>query len=242
MANHSSLYSSQAINGSRANKAFFHDIPKKSRLTREGEVMLTSLAQKGNLEARNEIIESNLPYIIFIANKYSWLNITSLELIQEGVIGLIKGIEKFDPKLGYRFSTYVYWWISQEITRSTKSTIKEIRLPSHITDIRGKIYQAKYIMKGMFGYDPTSAEIADFLELPIEKVDHALTLAYVSKSMQENISHGDESLTLAEVIIIDDDKQNPATDTIFLNKQLVRILHTLSPLGEYILRMRYAGE
>ena len=156
-------------------QAYFNDIPSGPLLTREEEVELAKRIEKGDEEAREKLITSNLRLVVSMAKNYNSNEYSFMDLVQEGNIGLMKAVEKYDYKLGYKFSTYAVWWIKQSINRALSSQMKTIRLPVYYVENMLKVVEMKDKLFQDLGREPTNEEIAEKTKLEPDKVEEILT-------------------------------------------------------------------
>ncbi|GMB10886.1 MAG: RNA polymerase sigma factor RpoD [Candidatus Improbicoccus devescovinae] len=220
-------------------KLYLRDIGKIVLLTSEEEIDLALRIKEGDLKAKEKLIRSNLRLVISIAKKYVGRGVHFLDLIQEGSLGLMKAVEKFDYKKGFKFSTYATWWVRQSITRSLADQARTIRIPVHMVEIMNKIKRVSSLLWHNNGQEATPEEIARELDLPVEKIKEALKTTQEPLSLESPL--GDEEDRYLGDVLFDPRVEAPQEEAahIMLREQLLQILKTLSSREEKVVRMRF---
>ncbi len=221
-------------------KMYLKDIGKVPLLTSEEEVELAKRMMEGDSAARAKLSESNLRLVVSIAKRYvSRSNMQFLDLIQEGNIGLLKAVEKFDHTKGFRFSTYATWWIRQSITRAIADQARTIRVPVHMVETINKLTRVTRQLIQKLGRDPTVSEIAAAMGLSEERVMEIQRIAMDPISLETTI--GDEEDSKISDFIEDETALSPleATSQTLLREQLLSVIETLTPREQKVIRMRY---
>ena len=215
------------------------EIGNISLLTSEEEVELAKRIENNSEEARRQLAEANLRLVVSIAKKYVGRGMLFLDLIQEGNLGLIKAVEKFDYRKGYKFSTYATWWIRQAITRAIADQARTIRIPVHMVETINKLIRVSRQLVQELGREPLPEEIAQEMDISEERVREILKVAQEPVSLETPIGEEDDS-HLGD-FIEDQEAQAPAEAAAFelLKEQLEDVLDTLTPREEKVLRLRF---
>jgi len=220
-------------------RMYLKEIGKVDLLTAEEETELSKRMSEGDLEARRKLAEANLRLVVSIAKRYVGRGMLFLDLIQEGNLGLIKAVEKFDYQKGFKFSTYATWWIRQAITRSIADQARTIRIPVHMVETINKLIRVSRQLLQELGRDPLPEEISKEMGMSVEKVREIQKIAQEPVSLETPIGEEDDS-HLGD-FIPDEDAPAPAEAASFslLKEQLVDVLSTLTPREEKVLRLRF---
>jgi len=223
-------------------RMYLKEIGKVNLLTTEEEIVLATKMAEGDNEAKRQMAEANLRLVVSIAKRYVGRGMLFLDLIQEGNLGLIKAVEKFDYTKGYKFSTYATWWIRQAITRAIADQARTIRIPVHMFETINKVMRISRQLQQELGHDPTPEEIAEDMGMPVEKVREILKIAQEPVSLETPI--GEEEDSHLGDFIPDEDASEPAEAASFtlLKEQLSGVLNTLTPREEKVLRLRFGVE
>ena len=223
-------------------KIYLKEIGRVPLLTPEEEIELAERMLQGDQKARKRLSEANLRLVVSIAKRYVGRGMQFLDLIQEGNLGLIKAVEKFDHTKGFKFSTYATWWIRQAITRAIADQARTIRIPVHMVETITKVKKASSQLLHQNGHDPSPEEIADSLDMPVEKVREIMRIAQDPVSLETPI--GEEEDSHLGDFIPDDDAPAPAdaASLILLKEQLGEVLSTLTEREEKVLRLRFGLE
>ncbi|HPX00272.1 MAG TPA: RNA polymerase sigma factor RpoD [Sedimentibacter sp.] len=220
-------------------RMYLKEIGKVPLLTALEEVELAKKMEDGDEEAKKQLAEANLRLVVSIAKRYVGRGMLFLDLIQEGNLGLIKAVEKFDYTKGFKFSTYATWWIRQAITRAIADQARTIRIPVHMVETINKLIRIKRQLLQELGRDPTPEEIALEMEMEPDKVREILKIAQEPVSLETPI--GEEEDSHLGDFIPDDEVQAPSDVATFtlLREQLSNVLHTLTDREQKVLRLRF---
>ena len=220
-------------------RMYLKEIGKVPLLTPEEEVELAIQMSQGNEEAKHRMTEANLRLVVSIAKRYVGRGMLFLDLIQEGNLGLIKAVEKFDYTKGYKFSTYATWWIRQAITRAIADQARTIRIPVHMVETINKTIRVSRQLLQELGHDPSAEEIAKEMDMPVDKVRDILKIAQEPVSLETPI--GEEEDSHLGDFIPDEDASEPSEAASFslLREQLEEVLDTLAPREKKVLELRF---
>ncbi|MCI8441215.1 MAG: RNA polymerase sigma factor RpoD [Provencibacterium sp.] len=237
-----STLSAEGINIDDPVKVYLKEIGRVPLLTPEEEIDLATRMSTGDPYARKRLSEANLRLVVSIAKRYVGRGMQFLDLIQEGNLGLIKAVEKFDHTKGFKFSTYATWWIRQAITRAIADQARTIRIPVHMVETINKVKKVSSQLLHKNGHEPSAEEISEVLEMPVEKVREIMRVAQEPVSLETPI--GEEEDSHLGDFIPDDDAPAPsdAASHTLLKEQLSDVLSTLTPREEKVLRLRFGLE
>ncbi len=220
-------------------RMYLKEIGKVPLLTADEEIILAKRMEAGDEAAKKKLAEANLRLVVSIAKRYVGRGMQFLDLIQEGNLGLIKAVEKFDYRKGYKFSTYATWWIRQAITRAIADQARTIRIPVHMVETINKLIKVSRQLLQEFGRDPQPEEIAEVMGISVDKVREIMKIAQEPVSLETPI--GEEEDSHLGDFIPDDDAPAPSEAAAFtmLKEQLTEVLDTLTPREEKVLRLRF---
>ena len=223
-------------------KVYLKEIGRVELLSTEQELELANCMAQGDEEAKKRLTEANLRLVVSIAKKYVGRGMQFLDLIQEGNLGLIKAVEKFDYEKGFKFSTYATWWIRQAITRAIADQARTIRIPVHMVETINKVLKVTRQLTMELGHEPTVEEVANELDMSIEKVREIMKVAQEPVSLETPI--GEEEDSHLGDFIPDEGAPAPADSAshTLLKEQLADVLSTLTPREEKVLRLRFGLE
>ena len=225
--------------GAHGIKIYLREIGRVPLLTPKDEIRLAARIKKGDRKAREEMIKANLRLVVKIAHDYSYFGLPLLDLISEGNIGLMKAVERFDPKKGGKLSTYAAWWIKQSVKRALANQAKTIRLPVHLVDRISKMKRAGYKLSEKLGREPTDQELADVLGMPRAKVAQLRTISIRPASLNAPLGD-DDAIEFSEIV----GDENALTPFELLRDKTLRqevcdILEELNSREAEILTMRF---
>ena len=220
-------------------RMYLKEIGKVPLLTAGEEVELAIKMSEGDENAKCRMVEANLRLVVSIAKRYVGRGMNFLDLIQEGNLGLIKAVEKFDYTKGYKFSTYATWWIRQAITRAIADQARTIRIPVHMVETINKVIRVSRQLLQELGHDPSAEEIAKEMDMPVDKVRDILKIAQEPVSLETPI--GEEEDSHLGDFIPDEDASEPSEAASFslLREQLEEVLDTLAPREKKVLELRF---
>ncbi|MBR6528593.1 MAG: sigma-70 family RNA polymerase sigma factor, partial [Firmicutes bacterium] len=223
-------------------RMYLKEIGKVPLLTADEEIELAKRMEKGDEEAKKRLCEANLRLVVSIAKRYVGRGMLFLDLIQEGNLGLIKAVDKFDYTKGYKFSTYATWWIRQAITRSIADQARTIRIPVHMVETINKLIRVSRQLLQTYGREPSPEEIAEEMGITVEKVREIQKIAQEPVSLETPI--GEEEDSHLGDFIPDEDVPAPAEAAAFsmLKEQLVEVLDTLTEREQKVLKLRFGLE
>ncbi len=220
-------------------RMYLKEIGKVPLLTSEEEVELAKRMEAGDEEAKNKLAEANLRLVVSIAKRYVGRGMQLLDLIQEGNLGLMKAVKKFDYRKGYKFSTYATWWIRQAITRAIADQARTIRIPVHMVETINKMLRVQRQLLQELGREPTNEEIAEKMDIPVSKVREIMKISQDPVSLETPI--GEEEDSHLGDFIKDDNAQSPADAASFvlLKEQLEEVMSTLTEREKEVLNLRF---
>ena len=220
-------------------RMYLKEIGKVSLFSADVEIELAKRMEKGDEAAKKRLAEANLRLVVSIAKRYVGRGMLFLDLIQEGNLGLIKAVEKFDYRKGYKFSTYATWWIRQAITRAIADQARTIRIPVHMVETINKLIRVSRQLLQELGREPTPEEIAEEMDMPVDRVREILKISQEPVSLETPI--GEEEDSHLGDFIQDDNVPVPADAAAFtlLKEQLVEVLSTLTDREQKVLRLRF---
>ncbi len=223
-------------------RMYLREIGKVPLLTAEEEVELAHRIEMGDEEAKRRLNEANLRLVVSIAKRYVGRGMQFLDLIQEGNLGLLKAVEKFDYRKGFKFSTYATWWIRQAITRAIADQARTIRIPVHMVETINKLLRVSKQLSQELGKDPSPEQIAEEMEMPVEKVREIMKISQEPVSLETPV--GEEEDSHIGDFIADENAPAPSERAAYtlLKEQLLEVLETLTPREQKVLKLRFGLE
>lgn len=220
-------------------RMYLKEIGRVRLLTANEEIELAQLIEDGDEEAKRKLVEANLRLVVSIAKRYVGRGMLFLDLIQEGNLGLMKAVEKFDYRKGYKFSTYATWWIRQAITRAIADQARTIRIPVHMVETINKLSRVQRSLLQTLGREPTPSEVGAEMDIPVERVIEIMKVAQEPVSLETPIGEEDDS-HLGD-FITDEEAESPEESASFvlLREHMDGILNTLTDREEKVLRLRF---
>ncbi len=222
---------------------YLQEIDRYPRLTREDEVRLAKRIERGDMAAKNRFVEANLKLVVSIAKRYTGRGLTLLDLVQEGNLGLIRAVEKFDWRRGFKFSTYATWWVSQSVRRALADQSRTIRIPAHTVDRIHRLVGARSLLRRRLSREPTFAEIGEEACLPADCVEELLGLGQEPMSLEAPVGPEEGDATFGDSI--EDRSSEPPLETVarsLRKRDLEGALGSLPDRQRRIIEMRYGLE
>jgi len=217
---------------------FLNEIGRYPLLTAEQEVELAKRIERGDAAAKEQMINANLRLVVSIAKRYQGHGLSLLDLVQEGVLGLIRAVEKFDWRRGFKFSTYATWWIRQAVQRGVQNRSRVIRVPVHVAELERKASRAERELTGKLGRFPTEEEVADAAKMPLDKLRQAREAVRTLSSLDRPVGE-DESATLGDLIAAPEGDPVQELSVMLGDGALTDALDTLSPAQRQVLELRF---
>ncbi len=223
-------------------RLYLREIGKIPLLTAEEEAELAQRIVKGDKKAKDKMVEANMRLVVSIAKRYGGRGLDFLDLIQEGNTGLLRAVDKFDPKKGFKFSTYATWWVRQAITRAIADQARTIRIPVHMVETINKVLRTTRKLTTELNREPTNEEIAKALDMEPEKIDYVMRIKQDIASLDASVGRdGDDEDSVLGDFVEDEERDSPeeAASNQILKEQLSEIIATLSDREQKIIRLRF---
>ena len=217
---------------------FLNEMGRYPLLTADQEIALAKRIERGDLAAKEQMINANLRLVVSIAKRYQGHGLSLLDLIQEGVLGLIRAVEKFDWRRGFKFSTYATWWIRQAVQRGVQNRSRVIRVPVHVADLERKASRAERELTAKMGHVPTEEEVAKAAKIPLDKLQQARESMRTLASLDRPVGE-DESATLGDLVAAPDQDPSEEVSVALGNGALTNALASLSPTQQRVLELRF---
>jgi RNA polymerase primary sigma factor len=221
-------------------RLYLHNIGRVALLTKEDEVRLAKRVEQNDMRAKNALIEANLRLVVSVAKRYQGKGLTLLDLIQEGNMGLIRAVEKFDWRRGFKFSTYATWWIRQSMTRALADQSRTIRIPVHMVERMNRVARTRRELAQELERDPTPEEIAAKVDMPADKVADLLKMGQEPMSLEAPVGAGDDPAQLGD--FIEDevrDRPDAQVTKLLRDAAVQRVLKELPPRERRVIELRY---
>ncbi len=221
-------------------RLYLHNIGRVALLTKQDEVRLAKRVEQNDMGAKNSLIEANLRLVVSVAKRYQGRGLSLLDLIQEGNMGLIRAVEKFDWRRGFKFSTYATWWIRQSMTRALADQARTIRIPVHMVERMNRVARARRQLSQELERDPTSAEIAVVVEMEVEKVEELLKIGQDPVSLEAPVGGEEDSAQLGD-FIRDEPRDRPDEQVAMLMRDadVQEVLARLPYRERRVIELRY---
>ena len=221
-------------------RLYLHNIGRVALLTREDEIRLAKRVEQHDMAAKAALVEANLRLVVSVAKRYQGRGLNLLDLIQEGNLGLIRAVEKFDWRRGFKFSTYATWWVRQSMTRALADQSRTIRIPVHMVDRINKVSRARRELSQQLGRDPTPEEIGGKLDIPPENVEGLVKLSQEPVSLQAPVGAGEDNAQLGDFISDDvSDRPEELVSKSLRDADVLELLNRLPARERRVIELRY---
>ena len=221
-------------------RLYLHNIGRVALLTKQDEVRLAKRVEQNDMSAKNALIEANLRLVVSVAKRYQGRGLSLLDLIQEGNMGLIRAVEKFDWRRGFKFSTYATWWIRQSMTRALADQARTIRIPVHMVERMNRVARARRQLSQELERDPTPAEIATVVEMEVEKVEELLKIGQDPVSLEAPVGGADDAAQLGDFIRDEPrDRPDEQVSMMMRDADVQEVLARLPDRERRVIELRY---